>query len=302
MIEEGIELQAPIVTVNHRLHVGPDVAPGAPWDPSGPDLMPLFQSSEPFWIEPFWNETSWNETPWWHSWFLPRFFLGAKRDGTGQLVDYLIDDAGPGGHARRFGEEPPTVRIAEGATPGMVSAAIRAVQAINASLPDTWKLRFASEPATGTAARPLDGEIVIDFRPNEDWPVEVPPGWRGGGFAQRWFDPGQPAAEIVSGRVWIDTGPQAHGQFRPDIIAHEILYTLGRNRANGTRFRNTLMNGPSQRVPEHLLHPLDREALFAVYGWLPPNTPTDEIAETLGPWSEVSDHLVGSVPISSRAP
>ncbi len=59
--------------------------------------------------------------------------------GTGKVVEYLIDDAGPDGYVRRFGAEPPIVRVAEGATPTMVKYAIRAVEVINASLPDTWQ-------------------------------------------------------------------------------------------------------------------------------------------------------------------
>ena len=297
MIEEGIELQAPVVTVKPFprrrgvVHVGPDVSPAGSLYRRDAALTPLPQEDGLLSYDGLYRDPVLG--------LISGLYHGAKRDGTRQLVDYLIDDAGPGGHVRRFGEKPPTVRIAEGATPEMTSAAIRAVQTINASLPDTWKLRFASEAATRTGGQPPDGEIVIDFRPSADWPVEVPPGWERGGFGQRWFDPAHPAAEIVSGRVWIDTGSSGQDRFRPDIIAHEILYALGRNRADGTRFENTLMNGPSHAVPEHLLHPLDREALIAVYGWLPPKASTERIAHVLGPWSEVSHHLVGEVHIPS---
>ncbi|MCY4489620.1 MAG: hypothetical protein OXF11_21265 [Deltaproteobacteria bacterium] len=107
----------------------------------------------------------------------------------------------------------------------MVEEAIHAVQLINASLPDAWKLRFAKELATGSTGRPADGEILIDFRPREDWPDTALHGRYEGGFAQRWFDPRHP---LVSGRVWIDTTPGAQGGFQPRSVSivHQLLHTL----------------------------------------------------------------------------
>ena len=279
---ELLQLQAPVVDQDglYAPQVGPDVVQ------VGPDVVQVGPDVAPIYI----YERRLNHR---HGVF--DLYYGAHADGTGKVVEYLTDDAGPDGYVRRFGAEPPIVRVGEGATPEMVADAIQAVQLINASLPDTWQLQFASEPANGNAARPRDGEIVVDFRPSEEWSVEVPPGWKGLGFAQRWFDPRRPEAEIVSGRVWIDTGPGApvDGAPRPAVIVHELLHTLGRERLDGTRFRDTVMNGPVQGVPGHVLHPLDREALLAVHGWLAPNTPAKRIAEDLGPWSEQSDYLAG---------
>ena len=87
-----------------------------------------------------------------------RVAYGTIRDGTGRIAEYLAHDAGADGHIRRFGMEPPIICVAEGATPGLIRDTLWAVQTINASLPDSWQLRFASEPAAANAVRPPDGQ------------------------------------------------------------------------------------------------------------------------------------------------
>ncbi len=47
---------------------------------------------------------------------------------------------------------------------------------------------------------------------------------------------------------------------------------------------------------DHLvLHTLDQDALFAVYSRLVPFTPAEEIYSDLGPWTDVSNHVLGRV-------
>ena len=109
-----------------------------------------------------------------------------------------------------------------------------------------------------------------------------------GGLAQRFYS--RDSSEIVSGHVWMDIERLGY-QLRP-VMMREILHTLGRNRLDGTQFPNTVMNDPPEAAPVYVLHPLDREALLAVYGWLGLETTTEQLIEELGPWSEESDHLV----------
>ena len=49
----------------------------------------------------------------------------------------------PDGFLYRFGSEPPTVRVAEGTTSELLDQTVRAVQLINAALPQTWQLSFS---------------------------------------------------------------------------------------------------------------------------------------------------------------
>ena len=56
------------------------------------------------------------------------------------------------------------------------------------------------------------------------------------------------------------------GHERLGVIAHEIIHVLGRNHVDAGQFPKTLMvAGGSEEVPADILHPLDREALLAVY-------------------------------------
>ena len=107
--------------------------------------------------------------------------FGSVRDGigAGALTAYLEADAasllspedeGTEGLLLRFGATPPTVRVADGTPPALIDETVRAVQAINAALPRDWQLRFSRDPAPAGAMEAADGEILIRFAPQEDWP------------------------------------------------------------------------------------------------------------------------------------
>ncbi len=182
------------------------------------------------------------------------------------------------------------------------------VQAINAALPRAWQLRFGPDPVAVVAPLPADGEILVTFAPRARWPAEaVPPDDEGIGLAEPRFaimptgDPEVPwRIEIVAGRVWMDTS-QTEGVERLGVIAHELIHLLGRNHVDPERFPKTLMvAGGSEELSQHILHPLDREALHAVYSRFPPRTPPDGIAEVLGPWPDASIRVRGELEIGDR--
>ena len=54
-----------------------------------------------------------------------------------------------------------------------------------------------------------------------------------------------------------------------------------------------MVGGSSEELSPHILHPLDREALLAVYGELEPGTTPSDIAEELGDWSDADAHRGG---------
>ncbi|MXY33791.1 MAG: hypothetical protein F4Y60_06825 [Boseongicola sp. SB0664_bin_43] len=201
----------------------------------------------------------------------------------------------------RFAEAPPTVRVAEDTPAGLVDETVRVVQAINAALPRHWQLQFSPEPAPVATAAPADGEILVNFAPQANWPSEsVPPVNPDVGLAvpEYAFAPtGDPEApvrlEIVAGTVWVDP-TQTEGLERLSVIAHELVHLLGRGHVDPSHFPETLMvAGGSDTLTEYVLHPLDREALHAVYGRLPASVAPNRIAEELGPWSDTSLHVQG---------
>lgn len=285
--------QVPIVDLEGSLHIGADVAA-----PAG--RLPIVTSH---------GDTS--------------VSYGTIRDGVGasEMVGYLQADAFsyaspddtegmdvqllPDGLVIRFATMPPTVRVAEGTPVELTDETVRVIQAINAALPLEWQLRFSPEPIPADTAAPADGEILVTFVSQEGWPSEaVPPIYENVGLAEPRYaivptgDPEVPwSIEIVAGRVWVDP-TQTKGLERLGVIAHELIHLLGRNHVDPERFPRTLMVvGGSKELTAHILHPLDREVLLAVYGQLGSGTSSHSIPEELGPWSDTSIHVRGELDI-----
>ena len=222
-----------------------------------------------------------------------RVFHGSVQDGIGadEVIAYLQADAAsfldeqdqdddpatmmesPGGLFLRFGAVPPTVRVADGTPPALVDETIRVVQAINAALPIDWQLEVNRDPASAGTVTPSDGEILVAFAREEDWPLEAaPPIEENIGLAEPLYtiaptgDPNAPfRIEIGGGRVFVDH-TRTEGLERLGVIAHELIHLLGRSHVDPIRFPRTIMvGGGSEELSPHILHPLDREALLAVY-------------------------------------
>ena len=247
---------------------------------------------------------------------------GSVRDGVGaaEVIAYLRADASspvsddeddrydqvfPGGLLVRFRSAPPTVRAAQGTAPELVGETLRVVQTINAALPRDWQLKFGREPGPADTTMPSHGEILVEFAPREAWSdLDTPQDGEDIGLAQPQYaidatgDPRAPfGLEIVAGRVWVDP-TRTSGDERLGVIAHEIIHLLGRNHVDPMRFPATIMvPGGSEDLSEHILHPLDREALLAVYSRLDAGTVPQRIAEEPGPWTDTSIHVRGDTSI-----
>ena len=286
--------QSPIVNLDGRLHVGADVAP-----PAG--ALPVLARH---------GDTS--------------VSYGSVRDGVGaaELLAYLREDAAsyanpdddegadaqpfPDGLVFRFAATPPTVRVAEGTPEALTDETVRVVQSINAALSPSWQLGFAAGPFTADAPGPPDGEILVTFAPQAQWPFEAaPPTPEDIGIAEPRYSivpTGNPAApygvELVAGRVFVDP-TRTEGLERLGVIAHELIHLLGRSHVDAMRFPETLMvDGGSEELSAHVLHPLDREALLAVYGRLVATTAPNLLEDALGPWSDTSMHVRGALRIA----
>ena len=249
--------------------------------------------------------------------------FGSVRDGigAGELIAYLEADSLPpesgGGEygmpadtiievpLLRFSIDPPTVRVADGTLPALIDETVRVVQAINAALPQDWQLEFSSDPAPAGTMEAADGEILIQFAPQENWPPDAaPPDGEDIGLAEPRYEPvqtGDPAVpfrfEIAAGRVFVDH-TRTEGLERLGVIAHEIIHVLGRGHVDAARFPETItVAGGSEELSAHILHPLDREALLAAYGHLEPQTLPSDIASELGDWGDTSLHVRGALDI-----
>ena len=284
--------QAPIVAIGDRVHVGADVAPPA-------DALPQAALHGD-----------------------ARVAHGSVQDGVAaaELIAYLEADSSPpqtgeeGGMPAdtilevpllRFRSDPPTVYMADGTPPALVDETVRVVQAINAALPRDWQLGFSPDPAPAGALKPANGDILVTFARQEDWTTEaVPPDGEDIGLAEPLYmvvptsDPAAPVRiEIVAGRVFVDH-TQTEGLERLGVIAHEIIHLLGRGHVDPNRFPRTIMvGGGSEELTDHILHPLDREALLAVYGRLEPGTMPADFETVLGDWADASLHVRGTIDI-----
>ena len=238
---------------------------------------------------------------------------GILRDGVGaqQVLAYLEADtllfdneSFTEGYLRRFGEAPPTVRVAQGTTPEQLIQTVRAVQFINAALPHDWQLEFSSTPGPAGIHRPSDGDILVEFAAHEDWPHPDPPA-NLAGLASTWSrsilssNNQKPTNTIVAAHLWIDHERTSENH-RLTVLVHELIHALGRDHPDPNRFPDSIMVNPATSdhgVPGHILYPLDREALLAVYGRIEPATNQPEaIAENLGPWEDSSTHVRGGLP------
>ena len=211
----------------------------------------------------------------------------------------------PDGLLLRFAADPPLVRVAEGTPPELVDEAVRVVQLLNMALPRDWQIGFGNEPGAAGTADLASSEIIITFAALEDWPDEVippggPPEGGGIGLAVPLFDlyaTGDPERpwnlQITGGRIWIDP-TRTEGDERLGVIAHELIHVLGRAHPDPTRFPDTIMVAGGGDGPTlHILHPLDRAALFAVYSRVEPGGTPDAIEIDFGPWADTSTHLYG---------
>ena len=216
---------------------------------------------------------------------------GRLNDGAGTvaLTRYLaatVDDP-----SLRW-KSPPVVRFGGDGDREDYERVIRAVQLVNAALPEGVKMRVASDQPSSD---PGSG-IYIDFQ--EDFAGDY---W-GITFNSNTSNTNQ----INRSRININEQYDEHGDRRATILlAHEILHALGLfggdghvpNDLNsimetGRDSRNKNIYSWEQGIPQpvSLLYPADREAMRIIYTRLRDGgSPTD-----FGPWASTSWHVLGT--------
>ena len=263
---------APIVQVGRNLHIGPDVAPSH---------LPVRLSAA-------------------HDDIVISY--GQVRDGIGaeQLIGYLEHDITrrvyhSSGLIPRIESGPLTVRIAQSTTEAMRDEAIRAVQLINAALPRDWQMHVSNTQGIPGTPPPTDSDILIQFLPRDEWPEGVGTPNAIGVAARHntlgWVD-GQYQILTRSVHVIVDH-TRVTGRDRMETLVHEIIHALGRDHPDRDLFPHTIMNTTAESRDNHILYPLDREALHAWYGRLRTGSTVASLADDLGPWSDTSTHLLG---------
>lgn len=221
---------------------------------------------------------------------------GRFRNGVGrfQMFTYLSEDAAyQGGRLLRWGNEPPTVYVATGATAGQIAETRAVVGLINSALPQRWQLRFSSQPVPA-AESPQNGGIVVRFSAARTWPHRHDDNTLG--LADWQYES---TGEITAARVWLDPARNRTQQQRMEVLAHEMLHALGRGHADARRFPYTITHeslNDERHVKGYILHQLDNEALLAVYSRMRPGTPAHLVSRDLGPWESESFNVLAVAP------
>ena len=245
---------------------------------------------------------------------------GSVRDGVGaaELVAYLEADvasfASPGGEDGtdiqllpegllfRFAAAPPTVRVAAGTPAELLDETVRVVQAINAALPPRLAPRVRPRTCTGrrdrTAGRRNFGHVraaggLASRGRGAGWRGHRTRGaavrnrvhWRSAGAVRHRDRRG-------AGSGWTRRRPRGESDWASSPTSS---YTCsdGATWMRVASRQRSWSRGGAVESSGHVLHPLDREALLAVYGRLDTGASTEPVAEALGPWSDTSMHVRG---------
>ncbi len=216
---------------------------------------------------------------------------GRLNDGVGAATVAAYLEAGllSDGRVRRHAS-PPVLSISGTVAPHYHyrDSIVRAVQLVNAALPDDWQITIL--PGNGDHD---SANIEVEF---------VPSIANASGITHYFVDranPGQPSldrARIEIERNVIEYAPSFGRRLVQQVLQHEIIHALGVLGHLPTNF-DTVMEahnpGPRQGIdqPLSILYPADREAVRALYSRLENG---DSPAADLGPWSSTSVHLAGN--------
>ncbi|MDE0149814.1 MAG: hypothetical protein OXM58_15700 [Rhodospirillaceae bacterium] len=219
------------------------------------------------------------------------------RDGVSasELLRYLRADARDYSErvVRRW-SSPPTVRMVAGSTDQDILDTFQAVRLVNSALPAEWQLRFDHDTPAARDHQLTPGVIEVGFVRREQWPNgSCGSSTRAIGCA--WTQ--SSAGRVTAAGVAVDDIRVTGERKRIGVLLHELLHALGRGHVDPNVIPNTIMHASGDEgQSEHLiLSDLDVAALYAVYDRLQPGESGDLDFNDLGPWSDVSTHVVGRI-------
>lgn len=216
---------------------------------------------------------------------------GTVRDGAGRaaVVTYLAEAGGSASYRRT-----PTVRLTGAATPIDVARTIRAVQLINAALPEAAKLSVGV-PLSGLS---LSDNIRSDgryYQSGDELPDTIHVEFVAASEYRRGAGSAAVAYTLGGGTSYVQFSRGAVSYGRDDeatiLLAHELLHAVADFNHVSPTFA-TILEGTGaihdhfqdgQRQPLSLLYPVDREALRAAF-------------MGFGAWSDATLRLDGNGP------
>ena len=225
-------------------------------------------------------------------------YYGTETDGVSRtrLLAYLQVEASDVTDGLIRWDEPPVIRIIEGASAEQIDAAVRAVQLINESLPSAWQLTMETTLEDSTERTPDEDEILIRFAPREEWgfpPTEPCMAARTVGCTDNNVST-ETRGKRVGSSIHIDR-TREFDPLMPGLIAHELLHSLGREHPDPTLYPDSIMRSSGHPNGRFALYPLDRDALYVVYDRLESGASASGIATSLGAWEQTATHVAGSI-------
>ena len=232
---------------------------------------------------------------------------GRIRDGVGRekVVEWLKIQAIGAQEWIRDGfsglpipTKPRTLRIVEGASKEQVGWVVEATRIINAALPHEWKITISDDPGPLTPMWPVpkgETHIRFDSASNNTYWVGAnrrEDGTRAHDGGTIWMNPDiAPRGRMVLNQADdVDREQTALG-----LLVHEMLHAMGflahPEMVSSLSYDKELSDYGG--LPAHIIYPLDREGLLAAYTRLEADVAPENIAEELGPWSDVSTHIRG---------
>ena len=205
------------------------------------------------------------------------------RVSRAELLSYLQGEAGQHWNGILRFDEQPVVRVRSNVPESGLNQIEAVVGLLNIYLPVDWQLEFDRDAPAVARSIPEDGEILIDYSRNSSWGAGK---WNNLGDATKYTL----GSTIKKALIRVDDSKAEDLTYY--VLAHEILHALGRHHPTDEGHATIMQPVTPKDLPAFLLHPLDAEALLAVYSRL--EAGDAEINVDLGPWEEDGEALFGA--------
>ena len=178
------------------------------------------------------------------------------------LLSYLQGEARQHRNGLLRFDEQPVVRVRSNVPESGLNHIEAVVGLLNLYLPADWQLEFDRDAPAVARSIPEDGEILIDYSRSRSW---------GAGSSSKLGASTKYVLGSTIEKALVRVDDSKAGDRSYYVLAHEILHALGRHHPTDggqATIMQPVTPADDDDLPAFLLHPLDAEALLAVYSRL----------------------------------